>query len=174
MSVYRIREYGEPILRKQCVRLDNAGLREKEILAKMARTMYKAKGIGLAAPQIGIERQLIVIDVGEGLIKLINPLLISEGGESILEEGCLSLSEITVKARRANRVIVQGWNEQGKIVKIEGENLFAHALQHEIDHLSGVLIIDYVSSQERDSFQDRLRELQEKARVSPVRGRTGS
>jgi len=170
MSVYRIREYGEPILRKQCVRLDNVGLREKEILARMARTMYEAQGIGLAAPQVGIERQLIVIDVGEGLIKLVNPLLISKEGESVLEEGCLSLSEITVKVRRANRVMVQGWNEEGKMVKIEGENLLAHALQHEIDHLSGVLIIDYASSQERDNFQDRLRELEEKARFLPFVG----
>jgi len=161
-SVYRIRKYGEPILRKQCVRVNSVGSKEKEILARMALTMYRAQGIGLAAPQVGIDEQLIVVDIGEGLIKLINPLILLKEGESLLEEGCLSLPEITVEVKRARRVVVQGWSEEGRMIKIEGENLLAHALQHEIDHLSGILIIDYASSQERDNFQDKLRELEEK------------
>jgi len=161
-SVYRIRKYGEPILRKQCVRVNSVGSKEKEILARMALTMYEAQGIGLAAPQVGIDEQLIVVDIGEGLIKLINPLILLKEGESLLEEGCLSLPEITVEVKRARRVVVQGWSEEGRMIKIEGENLLAHALQHEIDHLSGILIIDYASSQERDNFQDKLRELEEK------------
>lgn len=165
ISVYRVRKYGEPVLRKQCMRVNNVGSREKEILARMALTMYEAQGIGLAAPQVGIDEQLIVVDIGEGLIKLINPLIVWEEGESLLEEGCLSLPEITVKVKRARRVVVKGWNEKGEIVEIGGENLLAHALQHEIDHLSGILIIDYANSQERDNFRDKLRGLEEKTRV---------
>lgn len=165
MSVYRIRKYGEPILRKQCVRVDSVGLREKEIFDRIARTMYEAQGIGLAAPQVGIDRQLIVIDVGGGLIKLANPLIILREDESTIGEGCLSIPGVTVRVKRAMRVLVQGLNEEGKTIKIEGEDLLAHALQHEVDHLSGILIIDYATPQEKDSFQSELRELEEKARL---------
>lgn len=168
MSVYRIREYGEPILRKQCVRVDIVGLREKEIFDRIARTMYEAQGIGLAACQVGIERQLIVVDVGGGLIKLANPLIILREDESTIEEGCLSIPGVTVRVKRAMRVLVQGLNEEGRRTKIEGEGLLAHALQHEVDHLSGILIIDYASSQERDNFQGELRKLDEKARLLPL------
>ncbi|HDY69111.1 MAG TPA: peptide deformylase [Candidatus Scalindua sp.] len=165
MSVYRIREYGEPILRKQCVRVDSVGLREKRIFDRIARTMYEVQGIGLAACQVGIDRQLMVIDVGGGLIKLANPLVMSREDESTVEEGCLSIPGVTVKVKRAMRVLVQGLNEEGRRTKIEGEGLLAHALQHEVDHLSGILIIDYASSQEKESFQSELRELEKKARL---------
>ena len=165
MSIYRIRQYGEPILRKQCVRVGSVGLREKEIFDRIACTMYEAQGIGLAACQVGIGRQLMVVDVGGGLIKLANPLIMLREDESAIEEGCLSIPGVTVKVKRAMRVLVQGLNEEGRRTKIEGEGLLAHALQHEVDHLSGILIIDYASSQEKDSFQSELRELEEKARL---------
>lgn len=162
MSLYRIRKYGEPILRKQCARVDSVGPRERKILTQMASKMYEAEGIGLAAPQVGIDQQLIVVDVGERLIKLINPLIILREGESVLEEGCLSFPGITVRIKRAKRIVVQGLNEEGKMVRIEGEDLLAHALQHEIDHLSGILIIDYTSSQEKENLRGKLRELENK------------
>ena len=127
--------------------------------------MYEAQGIGLAACQIGIDRQLMVVDVGGGLIKLANPLIMSREDESTVDEGCLSIPGVTVKVKRAMRVLVQGLNEEGRTIKIEGEGLLAHALQHEVDHLCGILIIDYASSQEKDSFQSELRELEEKARL---------
>ena len=165
MSVYRIREYGEPILRKHCVPVDSVGLREKEIFDKIALIMYEARGIGLAACQVGIDRQLMVVDVGGGLIKLANPLVMLREDESTIEEGCLSIPGVTVKVKRAMRVLVQGLNEEGRTTKIEGEGLLAHVLQHEVDHLSGVLIIDYASSQERDNFKGKLRELEKKRRV---------
>ena len=160
MSGYRIRKYPESILRKRCKRVDNVGLKEKSALEKMAGTMYKAQGVGLAAPQVGIDQQLIVVDVGEGLVKLINPLVLLKEGESTLEEGCLSLPGITVKMKRSARVLVQGWDEHGKMVKVEGEGLLAHALQHEIDHLSGVLIINYVNLEEKADFRSKLRKLE--------------
>ncbi len=169
MSVYRIREYGEPILRKQCVRVGSVGLREKEIFDRIARTMYEAQGIGLAACQVGIDKQLMVVDVGEGLIKLANPLIMLREDESAIEEGCLSIPGITVNVKRAMRVLVQGLNEEGRTIKIEGEGLLAHVLQHEIDHLSGVLIIDYASSQERDNFKGKLGEWGKKQELSEKR-----
>ncbi len=165
VSVYRIREYGEPILRKRCVRVDSVGLKEKEIFDRIARTMYEAQGLGLAACQVGIDRQLMVVRVGEELIKLANPLVMLRENESTIEEGCLSIPGVTVKVKRAMRVLVQGLNEEGRTIKIEGEGLLAHVLQHEVDHLSGILIIDHASSQEKDSFQSELRELEEKTRL---------
>ena len=163
MAVYRIRKYGEPILRKKCERVKSVGPREREILERMAETMYEADGIGLAAPQVGIDEQLIVVDVGEGLIKLINPLILLKEGESVLEEGCLSLPEIVVRVKRAKKVWVEGWNEDGKRITVQGEGLLAHALQHEIDHLSGILIVDYVDFLERITIEGRLKELEREA-----------
>ncbi len=171
MSAYRIREYGEAILRKQCLRVDSVGLREREIFDRIARTMYEAQGVGLAACQVGIDRQLMVADVGGALIKLANPLIILREDESILEEGCLSIPGVRVKVKRAMRVLVRGLNEEGKTTKIEGEGLLAHVLQHEIDHLSGVLIVDHASSQEKDDFEGELKELEEKTRLKRKRGR---
>ena len=167
MSIYRIRKYPESILRKQCRKVDNVGLKEKRVFEKMAQTMHKAQGLGLAAPQVGIDEQLIIVDVGEGLVKLINPLVLLKEGESTLEEGCLSLPGITVKVNRSAIVMVQGWDENGKMVKVEGEGLFAHALQHQIDHLSGILIIDYASPGEKADFRSKLRKLEREVLAAP-------
>lgn len=163
MAVYRIRKYGESILRQRCKRVENIGLREMRILDRMAEIMYEADGVGLAAPQVGIDKRLIVVDAGEDLLKLANPLILLKEGESILEEGCLSLPEIVVRMRRARRVLVEGWNEDGERVTIQGESLSAHILQHEIDHLSGILIIDYANPMEKAAFEEKLRKLEKRA-----------
>ncbi|TET27063.1 peptide deformylase [Candidatus Aerophobetes bacterium] len=156
MGVYRIREYGEPILRQKCRRVASLGSREKRVLSQMATAMYKAQGVGLAAPQIGLDEQLIVVDGVGDLIKLANPLILLKDGESIMEEGCLSLPHTMVKVKRASRVIVEGWNENEERVRIEGEDLLARVLQHEIDHLMGILIIDYVFPGEKTLHSDSL------------------
>ncbi len=156
MGIYRIRKYGEPILRLKCRRVTGLGSRENRIFSQMAATMYKAQGLGLAAPQIGLDEQLIVVDAGEGLIKLANPLILLKDGESVIEEGCLSLPNTMVKVKRASRVMVEGWNENEERVKIEGQGLLARVLQHEIDHLSGILIIDHVLFREKTVSEDSL------------------
>ena len=156
MGVYRIRKYGEPILRQKCRRVVRLGSREKRVLSQMATAMCKAQGMGLAAPQIGLDEQLIVVGEGTALIKLANPLILLKDGESIMEEGCLSLPYTMVKVKRAGRVIIEGWNENEERVRIEGENLLARVLQHEIDHLLGILIIDYVLPGERAFYGDNL------------------
>jgi len=161
MPVYPIRKYPDSILREKCKRIEKVGPRERKILAQMAETMYKANGVGLAAPQVGINAQLIVVDVGEGLVKLVNPQVLLRGGKSILEEGCLSLPGITVKVERAKKVRVQGWDEKGERIEIDGKDLFAHALQHEIDHLQGVLIIDYTAPGLREKIEEKLGQLEE-------------
>ena len=140
------------------------GMRERKILQQMAKTMYKAQGIGLAAPQVGIDLQLIVVDLGDNNpLKLVNPLILLKEGDSVLEEGCLSLPEVTLTVRRPKRVMVEGWNEDGEIVKVEGEDLVAHIIQHEIDHLSGILIIDRADPRERMSLDTKLKLLEKSA-----------
>jgi len=156
MGIYRIRKYGEPILRQKCRRVLRLASRENRVLSQMAATMYKVQGVGLAAPQIGLDEQLFVVDVGEGLIKLANPLILLKDGESVVEEGCLSLPHTMVKVRRASRVTVEGWDENEERVRIEGEGILARVLQHEIDHLRGILIIDYVLPDEKTVDEDGL------------------
>jgi peptide deformylase len=102
------------------------------------------KGIGLAAPQVGINKMLIVVDIGNGPIELANPEVIESTGYDIKEEGCLSVPETIVNVKRSYKVIVKGMNDKGKIVEIKTEGLLARVLQHEIDHLNGKLIIDYM------------------------------
>ncbi|MEE9192385.1 MAG: peptide deformylase [Candidatus Aerophobetes bacterium] len=156
MGIYRIRKYGEPILRQKCRRVLRLASRENRVLSQMAATMYKVQGVGLAAPQIGLDEQLFVVDVGEGLIKLANPLILLKDGESVVEEGCLSVPHTMVKVRRASRVMVEGWNENEEEVRIEAEGLLARVIQHEIDHLRGILIIDYVLPDEKTVDEDSL------------------
>lgn len=145
--------------------VDKVGAREKKILQQMAKTMYRAQGIGLAAPQVGVDFQLMVVDRGDNNpLMLVNPLILLKEGESVLEEGCLSLPEITLKIKRSKRVMVEGWNEDGEIIKVEGEGLLAHVIQHEVDHLSGILIIDHADQAERTCLDTKLKLLERKSR----------
>lgn len=148
MSIYEIKKYGDPVLRGKSKRLEDIGPKEQKIFSIMAETMYRARGIGLAAPQVGIERQMIVADTGDKLIKLANPVIIAKEGESFLEEGCLSIPEVTVEIKRARKILVKGWNEKGKEIEMELEDLPARIILHEVDHLLGILIVDYASPQE--------------------------
>ncbi len=123
----------------------------QDILSRMAQSMYGHSGIGLAAPQVGIDESLIVVDVGTGLYKLINPKIIKRQGSQSREEGCLSVPGVYLKVKRAKKVLVQALDQEAKPVSIEAEDLLACALQHEIDHLNGKLIVDYAN------FLDKLR-----------------
>ena len=124
--------------------------------------MYAAPGIGLAAPQVGISKRLIVVDLSSGmekdqLIVLANPELVSSEGEVVSEEGCLSLPELSVKICRAGKVVVRGLDPEGRTVEVRGEDLLARALQHEIDHLDGVLLIDRVNPLRREIAKKKLK-----------------
>ena len=143
--VAEIQIYPDPVLIKKAIPVQNIDGKVKMVVDRMAELMYANKGIGLAAPQLGISRQIIVVDIGEGLKALINPEIIEGNGESILEEGCLSLPNIEVPVKRKEKVLIRGWNLQGKEVSLELFGFLSRVYQHEIDHLNGILIIHHVS-----------------------------
>jgi peptide deformylase len=144
MAIRAIRKQNDELLRKKSRKVEKVDKRIKTLLDDMAETMYKADGVGIAGPQVGILRRVIVIDVGDGLIKLVNPEIISFSGEYIDVEGCLSIPGIHGEVKRPQSVIVRALNEEGKDVEIHGEGLLARALCHEIDHLNGILFTDKV------------------------------
>lgn len=120
--------------------------------------MYEASGIGLAAPQVGIDEQMIVVDIGKGLYKLINPLIVKRQGRQAIDEGCLSCPGVSIKVPRAKYIIVEALDDDSKKVTIDAEGLLACVLQHEIDHLSGKLIVDYAPLWKRVSMRKKLKE----------------
>ena len=134
----------DDILRKKARSVENVNSRIRSLLEDMAETMYHADGAGLAAPQVGILRRLVVLDIGEGLIKLINPVIVEAYGEQQELEGCLSIPGIYGKVKRPEKVVVKALDENGKPLDLEGTGLLARALCHEIDHLDGILFIDKV------------------------------
>ncbi len=145
MAIREITKYGkDPILKKVCRTQLNFDERLAQILDDMAETMYKADGVGLAAPQVGILRRYCVIDIGEGLVELINPVIMEQSGEQTGDEGCLSVPGRYEKVTRPNYVKVRAQNRNGENIVVEGEGLMARALCHEIDHLDGVVFLDRI------------------------------
>lgn len=151
-----IRVFGDPVLRKKAKSVNRIASEQREILSQMSGVMYEGGGIGLAAPQIGISAQLVVIDIGEGLYKLINPRIVKKQGAQALSEGCLSVPGICIKVKRAKYVWVEAKDENNQSVNIQAKDLFACVLQHEIDHLKGKLIIDYASFLEKIRIKRKL------------------
>ena len=145
MEILEIKKYPNAILRKKCEAVESITAQEKMLFENMLFTMHTFKGIGLAAPQIGLIKQLVVADIGESVIRLANPEIISSSGSDRMVEGCLSIPERTVEIKRFYEVMVRGLNEKGERVEIEARGLLARVLQHEIDHLRGKLIIDYLN-----------------------------
>ncbi len=144
MPDLKIRKFPEAILRRKAARVEKVTASERSILSDMAGAMYLSRGVGLAAVQVGIDKQLAVIDVGEGLIKLVNPVILKREGLETQEEGCLSCPGLYVKIKRAKKVLVSYMDENGDIAELNASGLLARAAQHELDHLSGKLIIDYL------------------------------
>lgn len=142
MAIRQLRYVGDPILRKTSKKVTEINERIKILLEDMVETMYEYEGVGLAAPQVGVLRRVVVIDVGEGPIKLINPKIIEKEGEVIDAEGCLSIPNRVGTVKRPEKVKVEYLDEDGEKKVIEGTGLLAKALCHEIDHLDGVLFID--------------------------------
>lgn len=143
MAVYQIVEIGAEVLRERAKEVKEINPSIKKLLDNLADTLYASgNGVGLAAPQIGVSKRVVVIDVGDGLIELINPVVLEKEGEATEEEGCLSIPNITGDVLRAAKVRVQGLNRQGEMLDIQADRLLARALQHEIDHLEGILFVD--------------------------------
>lgn len=142
MAIRQLRYVGDPILRKTSKKVTEINERIKILLEDMVETMYEYEGVGLAAPQVGVLRRVVVIDIGEGPIKLINPKIIEKEGEVIDAEGCLSIPNRVGTVKRPEKVNPNHLDENGEKKVIEGTGLLAKALCHEIDHLDGVLFID--------------------------------
>ena len=147
MAIREVREIGDEILGKQCKEVKKMTIRTKILIGDMLDTMYEKMGVGLAAPQVGILKQIVVIDVGEGPIVLINPEIIETSGEQTGEEGCLSVPGKWGIVTRPNYVKVRALNEEMEEFEIEGEGLLARAFCHEIDHLDGKLYTDLVEGE---------------------------
>ncbi|TDX49194.1 peptide deformylase [Orenia marismortui] len=145
MAILKIRELGDPVLRTKAKEVTEVTDKTRKLLDDMAETMYDAPGVGLAAPQIGISKRIIVIDVGSGLVELINPEIVEESKKTYIDqEGCLSIPGKTGKVERAYKVKVKALDRNGKEIEVKGKGLLARALQHEIDHLEGRLFVDYI------------------------------
>jgi peptide deformylase len=142
MAILEIRKAGDKVLKEPCAAVSKIDRKIRQLLDDMAQTMYHADGVGLAAPQVGVSLRIIVIDAGNGLLELINPVLIEAEGEEKDTEGCLSIPGIYGEVERFSKVVVEGINRNGKKERIVGTGLLARALQHEMDHLEGVLFID--------------------------------
>ena len=144
MAIRAIRLSGDEILRKTAREVEEVDDRIKELLQDMLETMHKYNGVGLAGPQVGILKRVIVIDLYDGNkpLLLVNPKIVKAKGEQEVEEGCLSFPNEYAKMIRPKEVVVEALNEEGKKVKIVGKDLLAQALSHEIDHLNGVLFVD--------------------------------
>ena len=146
MAVRQIRTIGDEILTKPCRFVEKIDDRILKILDDMAETMYASDGVGLAAPQIGVLRNLVVLDVGEGLTELINPEILETSGEQTGSEGCLSVPGKFGEVTRPMHVVVKAQNREGKWMRYEGSELFARCVCHEVDHLSGKLFVSLATS----------------------------
>ncbi|WP_046226805.1 peptide deformylase [Paenibacillus dauci] len=144
MAIRIIVKEPDEVLHKKAKEVTKITPNVQKLLTDMADTMYDADGVGLAAPQVGILKRAIVVDVGDehGLIELINPEIVASSGEQLGSEGCLSIPALNGEVRRAMEVTVKGLDRNGKEITITGSELLARALQHEIDHLNGVLFTD--------------------------------
>jgi peptide deformylase len=143
MALRQIKDYQkDDVLRKKAKPVDKIDDRVEILITDMIETMYDANGVGLAAPQVGILKRIVVVDIGEGIHALINPEIIKETGEQIDYEGCLSIPGVRAKVKRPAEVVVRALDLNGSEIEIKGSGLMARAICHELDHLDGILFID--------------------------------
>jgi peptide deformylase len=164
--IKKILTYPEPVLRKKASTVTEFNQELKEIIADMADTMFDAPGAGLAAPQIGISKRIVVIntskregDADKKILALINPVILSGEGSQIDEEGCLSVRDFSAKVKRFMNIKVRAQDPEGQELEFEAEEFFARVIQHEVDHIEGVLYIDHISSLKRNLYKRRLKKL---------------
>lgn len=145
MAIRNIVKFGDDVLKKECRPVEKFDRKLHQLLDDMQDTLYDANGAGLAAPQVGVLRQVCIVDVGEGPIELINPEIISAQGEQTGPEGCLSLPDEWWQVTRPMEVTVRAQNRKGKWFEVSGKELCARAFCHEIDHLHGIVFVDKAS-----------------------------
>ena len=169
MALLDVRTYPDEVLRQKAEPVESLDDSMRRLADDMVETMYAAPGVGLAAPQVGVSKRLIVVDVsmkegGESrLVVLFNPEIIEADGSIEYEEGCLSLPGFNIVVSRAGRVVVRGLDREGREVDIEAEDLQAVVLQHEIDHLDGILLLDKAGMIKREFYKKRIKKQLAKA-----------
>jgi peptide deformylase len=162
MAVLEILKYPHSVLRKRSEAVSRIDEKVRKLIHDMRETMVEAGGVGLAACQVGVSRRVVVLDVSPmdpqySFFALINPEIISEEGEIDHEEGCLSVPDCLEKVKRKEKVCVRGLSPEGMEVEIKGDGILAIALQHEIDHINGILILDKVSRLKREIYRNKLK-----------------
>ena len=167
MAVLEILKYPHPVLKKRCEPVEHVDEAIRKLVQDMRETMYCANGIGLAACQVGVSCRVLVMDVGpvdpaQKFFALINPEIVAEEGEIDYEEGCLSVPDCNEKIRRREKIRVRGISPDGEAVELAGDGVLAIALQHEIDHLNGILILDRISRLKREIYRKKLKKGWEK------------
>ena len=169
MAVLEIRKYPEKILKQKTIPLQTIDGNTQRLIDDMIETMHAARGVGLAANQVGISQKLCVLDLSltenkAPLIVLINPVIVERDGFVEAEEGCLSIPGYLTSLKRAEKVFIKGVNREGKDVAMEAEGLLARAIQHELDHLEGLLFIDRMSPIKREFFKRRYKKQMKEAK----------
>ena len=155
---YEIRVIGDPVLRRRADEITDVDDRLVRLVDDMVATMYAAPGVGLAAPQIGVEKRLFVYDVGDGPQAIINPVISESDGEWVYEEGCLSVPGLSWEIVRPNAVHLTGYDLDGNEVSFEAEEYLGRVFQHELDHLDGVLLVERLDDDTRAAALRTLRE----------------
>jgi len=156
----KIVTYPDPILRQKAEPIKEVNDEVRKLIDDMAEVMYQDDGVGLASPQIGVSKRIIVLDAGEGFSAMINPEIIElSKEEESMEEGCLSLPDIRLQVKRPTKIVIRGLNEKGEPVEFEKDGLMARVYQHETDHLNGILIIDHASTVQRQLLRSKIKNL---------------
>jgi peptide deformylase len=168
MAVLEIMTYPNATLARRAEEVEKVDGKIRKLISDMVDTMYANEGVGLAAPQVGVSKRVIVVDArpydpSTSLICVVNPEVVSEGGGVLHEEGCLSVPECVEGIKRKEWIKVRGLDEMGREIELEGEGMLAIVLQHEIDHLNGKVILDRMSRIKRDLYKKRLRKAKTKA-----------
>jgi peptide deformylase len=161
MAILEIKTFPDPVLRRPAAEVVSVDDEIRRLMDDMAETMYEAPGIGLAAPQVGVSKRVIVIDITyqedpAGLICLVDPEITIFEGEGEMEEGCLSVPDLSTAVNRHLKVTVEGLDQDGRKRVIEADGLLARVLQHEIDHINGVLILDHLRGVKKDMVKKKL------------------
>ena len=160
MGTFVVRTFGDPVLRQRAAEVEELDGDLARLAETMVATMYEAIGLGLAAPQIGVLKRMYTYDVGDGPAVLINPQIVDSHGEWTYDEGCLSIPDVHVEIVRPKVVTVQGIDLDGKEVVLEGDELMGRLIQHEIDHLDGVLMLDRLDPDQRKAALREMRRAQ--------------
>lgn len=160
MATYPIRLFGDPVLRQRATEVANVDASLVRLAEDMMQTMYDAPGVGLAAPQVGVQRRLFVYDIGDGPFAVVNPEIVESSGEWNYQEGCLSIPGLSWDLVRPKEVHLKGFDLDGDELDIEADELLARCFQHEMDHLNGVLIVERLDA---DTRREAMRVLRNRA-----------